>query len=371
MFKKIQSGPVMLGLLFSLIATSVNASATSEHYCYAPSKIKGVAPSRVPCDFTYTTTGTYSCTGGFPQTGIYTIRNNSPVTLKINYIRIQKTDALPASNVTITANTCGATLASGASCSVTVSVANSGPFNRLLQVGVNSRQYELDSPVITPTTGCNTPTPGFPSAGFPCALGTTSTFATLAGTTITNTGATLLNGNLGLYPGTSVTGFPPGVVNGTQHITNATAAQAQTDLTTLYTCLAAQPCTATIGTADQAGVTLTSTGVGAVNVYCSSSSILNSGTLTLSGDATSIFIFKAGSSLTLNPGAVISLTGGAVAANVFWQVGSSATLGSTSVFNGTIAAFSSITMNTGATMTGRALARNAAVTFDTNTNNLP
>jgi hypothetical protein len=136
------------------------------------------------------------------------------------------------------------------------------------------------------------------------------------GTTITNTGPTVLNGNLGLYPGTSVTGFPPGVVNGTQHITDGTATQAQTDLTTLYNCLAAQPCTTTIGTADQAGVTLTSTGVGAVNVYCSGSSILNSGTLTLSGDSTSVFIFKAGSSLTLNPSATIALTGGAVAARL-------------------------------------------------------
>ncbi|MEO8965343.1 MAG: ice-binding family protein, partial [Gammaproteobacteria bacterium] len=107
------------------------------------------------------------------------------------------------------------------------------------------------------------------------------------------------------------------------------------------------------------------------NVYCSGSTINNNGVLTLSGDATSVFIFQAGSALNWNSGATIVLTGGVLARNVFWQVTSSATLGTSTVFKGTIAALTSITMNTGATMSGRALARNAAVTFDTNTVSLP
>jgi hypothetical protein len=366
MLNKSQSRLLASGLLLSLASLTANATTT----CLGPSKIHGVSEVRAACDFTFSTTPAFACGVPFPQTGTYTIRNNTPITMRINYIRIKNNDALPSSDTTITANTCGATLASGASCNVTVSLSNVGPFSRILQVGIDSRQVELDSSLITPTVGCNVPS-GPPSGTFPCALGTTSGFATLAGTTITNTGPTILNGDLGLSPGTSVTGFPPGTVNGTQHITDGVAAAAQTDLTTLYTCLAAQPCGTVIGTADQAGTTLTSAGIGAVNVYCSGSSILDSGVLTLSGDATSVFIFQAGSSLTLNPSASIVLTGGALASNVFWQVGSSATLGTSSVFKGTIAAFSSVTLKTGATLSGRALARNAAVTFDNNAVSLP
>lgn len=106
-------------------------------------------------------------------------------------------------------------------------------------------------------------------------------------------------------------------------------------------------------------------------VFCSASSVLNSGVLTLNGAADSVIVIQAGSTLTMGSSASVVLTGGLLPSNVFWQVGSSATLGSSSVFKGTIAALSSITMTTGATMVGRALAQNAAVTFDTNTINLP
>lgn len=357
---------IWLALLLFLVAMAANADTAR---CFVPSKIKGVAPTAIPCDFTFTVIPTFACGVPFPESGVYTIRNNTPVTMRINYIRIKVNDAFPAADTAITANTCGAALAPGATCNITVTLNTAGPFSRILQIGVNSRQVELDSPVITPTLNCNIPSP--PSPFLPCALNSTSTFAVLAGTTITNTGPTVINGNLGLFPGTAVTGFPPGVVNGVQHITDVAAAQAQADLTNLYNCLAAQPCGTTIGTADQAGVTLTATAN--VNVYCSGSSILDSGVLTLNGNgnANAVFIFQAGSSLTLNPGATIVLTNGAQARNVFWQVGSSATLGTTTAFQGTITAFSSITMNTGATMLGRALARNAAVTFDTNTVTVP
>lgn len=368
MKKKFRLGAVVLSVLLYPIAATVHAGNT---HCMAPSKIAGVAASTASCDITFTATPTFSCNDAFPQTGVYTIRNNTPVTMTLNYIRIQNNDANPASDVTITTNTCGSTLASGASCSITVRLANEGPFSRILQIGIDSRQVQLDSSVINPTTGCNTPTAGLPTTPpATCALNSKSTFATLAGTTITNTGATLLNGDLGLSPGTSVTGFPPGTVTGTQHIANGTAATAQTDLTTLYTCLQALACDTVIGTADQAGATLTSP-ASTQTVFCSGSSVLNSGVLTLSGAADSVIVIQAGSTLTMGPGATIVLTGGLQAGNVFWQVGSSATLNSTSVMRGTIAALSSITMNTGATMTGRALARNGAVTFDTNTITLP
>ena len=279
---------------------------------------------------------------------------------------------MPASATAIVpapTNNCGTSLAAGASCNIEVSITplQHGTFNRVLQVGIDSRQAQISAPAITTVVACGTvgpPVPSGVSPSFPCALGSTSTFATLAGTTITNTATpTLLNGDLGLSPGTSVTGFPPGIVNGTKHITDGAAATAQVDLTALYTCLAAQPCGTTIGSANQAGVTLTSTGVGAVNVYCSPSSTINitgPGTLTLSGDPTSVFIFQAGSALNVIGPSTILLTGGLTAANVFWQVTSTATLAGLDVFNGTIVALTSIdlTGGSGSTIAGRALARN-------------
>lgn len=369
MNQNVRLGLMGLSLLLSLIGTTVHAGHTA---CgLVSSEITDADSSAATCDVSFTATPTFSCNAAFPQTGIYTISNNTPVTMQLNYIRIQNNENRPTSDVRITANTCGTALAAGASCNITLRLANEGPFNRILQIGVDSRQVQLNSPVITPTTGCNVPTPGLPSVPpFTCDLGTTSSFATLAGTTITNTGPTLLNGNLGLSPGTSVTGFPPGTVNGTQHIANATAATAQADLTSLYTCLAALPCSALIGTADQAGTTL-SADAGAQRVFCSDSSVLNSGVLTLYGDATSVIIIQAGSTLTMGPGASIVLTGGLQPGNVFWQVGSSATLDLNSTMQGTIVALSSMTMNNGATLLGRALARDGAVSFDTNTVTLP
>lgn len=358
MFKKIQYAITVLGLPLSLFITMVtNAIA---------------AP---PCDARFTITPTFSCLAAYPQTGVYTITNNTTDTLAIGTPSFTS-DAQPASNTTISANTCSS-LAAGASCNISVTLSAAGPYTRVLHVPVDSRQVAIDSSVVTPTTGCSAPpTPAPLPASFtavcPSGLGSTSTFGVLANSTITNTGGTVINGDLGLSPGTSVTGFPPGVVTGTQNITDATAAAAQVSLTTLYNCLAAQTCGTTIGTGDQAGITRTSSGTGAVNVYCSGSSILNSGVLTLNGDSTSVFIFQAGSTLTMGVGSSIVLTGGLTAANVFWQVGSSATLNSGTVFQGTIAAQDSITLGTGATIiTGRALARTAAVTLDTNTITVP
>lgn len=197
-------------------------------------------------------------------------------------------------------------------------------------------------------------------------LGSASSFAVLAGSTITNTGSSVIDGDLGLSPGTAVTGFPPGAVNGAQHITDAEAAQAQSDLTTAYNAAAGQTGAVTIA-GDLGGQTLVP------GVYNSASSIGLTGTLILDGggDANAVFIFQAGSSLTTASGSSVSFTNGAQACNVYWQVGSSATLGTNSNMAGSIMALTSITLNTGASVEGRVLARNGAVTLDDNNIDIP
>jgi hypothetical protein len=197
----------------------------------------------------------------------------------------------------------------------------------------------------------------------PVALGAATTFAVLAASTVTSTGATTVNGDLGLSPGTAVTGFPPGTVNGTIHAGDPAAAQAQLDLTTAYNDAAGRTVGAITAAGNLGGQTLTP------GLYKSTSSLeISSGDLTLDaqGDANAVFIFQMASTLTTTVGRQVILSGGARAANVFWQVGSSATLGTGSVFKGNILAFASITVTTGAAVEGRLLARTAAVTLDSN-----
>ena len=200
------------------------------------------------------------------------------------------------------------------------------------------------------------------AATSPVDLGTATSFAVLAGQSVTNTGPSTINGDLGVSPGTSITGFPPGTVNGTTHQTDATAAQAQNDLTTAYTDAAGRPGGASVS-ADLGGQTLTP------GVYNSASEMGLTGNLTLDaqGDASAVWIFQMGSSLTTASASSVNLINGASSCNVFWQVGSSATLGTNSTFRGTVMALTSIAVQTGATVDGRALARNGSVTLDTNT----
>ena len=207
-----------------------------------------------------------------------------------------------------------------------------------------------------------------PSASAQISLGTSQSFAVLGGSTVTNTGPTVVTGNLGVSPGSSVTGFPPGIVTGGSiHAADATAAQAQTDLTTAYNTAAGTPCNV-----DLTGQNLGSVGTLTPGVYCFSSSAGLTGTLTLNmqGNPNAFFLFKIGSTLTTASASSVVLinSGGATCApNLFWQVGSSATLGTGSSFTGNILALTSITLTTGAGVNGRALARNGAVTLDTNT----
>jgi hypothetical protein len=191
-------------------------------------------------------------------------------------------------------------------------------------------------------------------------LGTAGAFSILAGTpSITNTGATTIDRDVGIHPAASVTGFPPGIIGGTTHAGDAVALQAKSDLVIAYDNAAGRTGTVVAG-GTLGGLTLVD------GVYNSGASILDlTGTLTLDGqnDASSVWIFQAQSSLVTASTSSVSLINGASACNVFWQVTSSATLGSNSTIVGTIMALSSITLANGVTVQGRALARNGNVTL--------
>jgi len=200
------------------------------------------------------------------------------------------------------------------------------------------------------------------------ALGASSPFVVLAGSTITSTGATALTGDMGVSPGTAVTGFPPATLTGAMHAGDATSAAAMASLTLAYNDAAGRTLAPVTVAGNLGGLTLPP------GLYKSTSSLaISSGDLTLDaqGDANAVFIFQMASTLTATSGRAVILAGGAKASNVFWQVGSSATLGTTSVFNGTIMADQSISLNTGATLNGRALARIGAVTMAGNAAVLP
>ncbi len=194
-------------------------------------------------------------------------------------------------------------------------------------------------------------------------LGTATSFAVLAGSTVTNTGPSSVEGSLGLAPGTAVTGFPPGLVsNGSTYRADSVARQAKADLTTGYLDAAGRTPFVVTGS-ELGGQTL------APGVYRGSSALGLTGTVTLNGhgDPSAVFIFQAGSTLITASNSRVLLENGAQACNIFWQVGSSATLGSGSDFTGTVMALTSVTLNTGVTVHGRVLAQNGAVTLQNDT----
>jgi len=205
---------------------------------------------------------------------------------------------------------------------------------------------------------CGTPVVSWAQAS----LGTAQSFAVLGGSTVTNTGSSVLTGDLGVGPGSAITGFPPGTATGTIHAADAVALQAQDDVATQYGAIASAACSADLTGQNLGGKTLTS------GVYCFSSAAQLTGTLTLNaqGNSAATFLFKMGSTLTTATGSSVVLINGGNPCGVAWQVGTSATLGTTTSFLGNLIALSSITLNTGANISGRALARNGAVTLDTN-----
>ncbi len=198
----------------------------------------------------------------------------------------------------------------------------------------------------------------------PVTLGSTGGFAVLAGSTVTNTGATTVTGDLGLSPGSDVTGFPPGNVVGTIHVADTAAGVAIGDLTIAYNEAAGRTLCPVSVAGNLGGQTLTP------GLYKSTSGLeVTSGDLTLDarGNASAVFVFQMASTLVTTAGRQVILAGGANASNVFWQVGTSASFGTTTAFVGTVMADQSISFDTGATLNGRALARIGAVTLDSST----
>lgn len=357
MINKIRLSCLLLSIPFAMAAEA--------HQCNVVNNTKS---SVAPCDVSFTAVPTYvsQCLATI-QSGIYTIRNNTPVSILLNYIRIQDNDALPAAaSVIVTAptNPCGTSLAAGASCNIQVNLQPLalGTYNRVLQVGVNTRQVEIDGPPITSLVNCTPAGPAAPAD--PTIPGTDPTLfqATILGaSTVTNTGPSAINGDVDVSPGTAITGFPPGtIVNGTTRSNDATAIAAHADAQTYFTQLNLLACGTNLTGQNLGGLTLLP------GVYCFDSSAQLTGTLTLSGAAGSNFTFKIGSTLTTASASNVILSGGVTNGTVNWAVGSSATLGTNSAFQGIIDAQTSITLTTGASLAGRAWALDGAVTLDTN-----
>jgi Ice-binding-like len=192
-------------------------------------------------------------------------------------------------------------------------------------------------------------------------LGAAASFAVLGASTVTCTGPSVITGDVGVSPGSAITGFPPCTLTGTLHAADAVSLQAQANALTAYNQLAGAACTTDLTGQDLGGMTLKP------GVYCFSSSAQLTGTLNLSGGG--VYIFQIGSTLTTASGSSVLINNAQpcnASSNVFWQVGSSATLGTTTAFAGNILALASITMTTGATLDGRAIALTGAVTMDTN-----
>ncbi len=194
-------------------------------------------------------------------------------------------------------------------------------------------------------------------------LGAAASFAVLGGSAVTNTGPSIITGDLGVSPGSAITGFPPGIVTGgTIHAGDPLASQAHADAITAYNYFAGRPLNFDLTGQDLGGLTLTP------GVYNFSTSAQLTGTLILNaqGNPNATFVFQIGSTLTTASNSAVLMINGGQSSNVFWQVGSSATLGAGTAFVGNILALTSITITTGASIDGRALALNGAVTMDSN-----
>lgn len=194
-------------------------------------------------------------------------------------------------------------------------------------------------------------------------LGTASSFVALASSTLTNTGSGVFVGNVGTSPGTEVIGFPPGIIrDGAIYAGGAVPAQAQIDAGKAYTALEGQVCNVNLTGQDLGGMTLTP------GVYCFNTSAQLTGDLVLDalGNPLAVWVFQTGSTLNTASDSTVSVINGGDVLRVFWKVGSSASFGTGTRMIGNVIADASISMATGATLTGRAMALNGAVTMNTN-----
>ncbi len=245
---------------------------------------------------------------------------------------------------------CGANGSSGSSTS---------SFSPAIQTA--STQRKRQAQVLGP---CRTSFAGAHSEDVP--LASAASFGVLAGSTITNAGLSIVTGNIGVSPGTSITGFPPGVVNGSSYAGGPVAAKAEADLATAYNNAVARPNASPLP-ADIGGMTITP------GLYVAPVTLGISGTVTLDGknNPNSVFVFQIPSTLTTAVDSAVVLTNQANACNIFWQVGSSATLDTASNFSGTIMAAASVSLGTGSNVTGRVLAESGAVTLLDNAITVP
>lgn len=236
--------------------------------------------------------------------------------------------------------------------------------------------FVLVAVLIAALCGCHSPTkvcvvPGAAPGAGPAAvpLGTLSTFVILGGSTVTNTGATTtIVGDVGVSPGSAITGLPAGQpTGGSVHAGDAAAATAQSNLTIAFNDLAGRARNATMTGVDLGGRTFQP----GVYFWASSAQLTGAVTLDARSDPNAVFIFQIGSTLTTASNASVALINGADAKRVFWQIGSSATLGTGTAFKGNLVAQASITLTTGTTLSGRALARTGAVTLNANAVALP
>ncbi len=288
--------------------------------------------------------------------------------LVANFTPIQYTVAVSSLPLLGGITTGGGTYNSGASVTVNA-VANSGFTFTNWKEGLNivstNANYQFNitgNRILVANFTANVIPPSGPLA---IDLGCAEPFAILAGSTITSTGPTIINGDVGLSAGTALVGFPPGIINGVKQITTPTAAAAKLCLTTAFIDGQSRSLNSISMPGQLGGLTL------APGLYTNSTTSGISGTgangiLTLDaqGNANSVWIFQMGSTFTTDPATSVVLAGGALAKNIFWVVGTSATLGTNSVFYGNILADQSITLNTGAVLNGRALTRIAAVSLD-------